>query len=100
MEETTLQRIIAQKTNQIRTAIEEAIDAGAKIDKPTSGMVSIDGVNVWQDFDNTFSVFLKITSDKFAKAFAPSKDELEKLAAKKRAELEKIENQIKERAQQ
>ena len=97
MEETTLQKIIAQKSEQICNAIEEAIDTGAKIDKPTSGMVSIDGVNVWQDFDNTFSVFLKITSDKVAKAFAPSKDDLERLAAQKRRELKEIEKQIKER---
>ena len=99
MEETktTLQKIVEQKAEQMRTAIVEAIENGAEINKITHDMYSIGGIMVWQNLDNTFSVILKFASDKVANVFAPSKDDLEKAAEIKRRELEDIEKQIKER---
>ena len=105
MEETktTLQEIVEQKTDQIRMAIEQAIDKGAKIKKLVSftsvlECCYIDGVCMQKNtYDDTISTVLQFNSEKIAKAFEPSKDDLEKLAAQKRSELEEIEKQIKER---
>ena len=103
MEQTTLQKIIEQKAEQIRIAIEEAIDAGAKIKNKGSYVETMECCDIDRVFlqkgtgTSTISVVLYFSSDKIAKVFEPSKDELEKLAEQKRAELEKIEKQIKER---
>jgi hypothetical protein len=100
MEQTTLQKIQEHKAEQMRTAIVEAIEDGAEFKKITQDMYSVGGIIVWQNLDNTFSVVLKFASDKVAKIFEPSKDDLEQLAEQKRRELEEIENQIKERAKE
>ena len=106
MEQTTLQKIIKQKAEQIRIAIEEAIDAGAKIKNKgsyveTMECCDIDRVFLQKDTGtSTISVVLYFSSDKIAKVFEPSKDDLEKLAEQKRHELEEIENKIKERAKE
>lgn len=105
MEETktTLQKIVEQKTDQIRIAIEQAIDEGAKIVTyfPVTSLskgCTINGVFLQKNTDDdTISVVLQFNSEKIAKAFEPSKDDLEKAAEIKRRELEDIENQIKER---
>ena len=105
MEETktTLQKIVAQKTDQIRNAIERAIDDGAKIEKCESytsvlECCYIDGVCMQKNtYDDTISIVLQFNSEKIAKAFEPSKYDLEKAAEIKRRELEEIEKQIKER---
>lgn len=95
-EKTTLQKIMEQKAEQIKIAIEEAIDAGAKIVKcKYIQAYEIDGVYV-QNTD-TCCVVLHFSSDKISKLFNPTKEELEELASRKRAELEDIEKQIKER---
>ena len=98
MKETTLQKIIEQKTDQIRIAIEEAIDDGAKIEKLASftsvlECCYIDGVYLQKNtHDGSLSIVLQFNSEKIAKAFEPSKDDLEKAAEIKRRELEDIEN--------
>ena len=105
MEETktTLQKIVEQKTDQIRMAIERAIDEGAKIEKLESftsvlECCHIDGLYLQKNtHDGSLSVVLNFSSEKIAKAFEPSKDDLEKAAEIKRRELEEIEKQIKER---
>ena len=105
MEETktTLQKIVEQKTDQIRNAIEQAIDKGAKIEKCESYTALrtccyIDGVYMQKNtYDDTISIVLQFNSEKIAKAFEPSKYDLEKAAEIKRRELEDIEKQIKER---
>lgn len=103
MEQTKLQKIIVQKADQIRGAIEQAIDEGAKIENNGSLVASlkcctIDGVYLQKNiYNNGISVVLHFNSDKIAKAFEPSKEELEKLAEQKRRELEEIEKQIKEK---
>ena len=51
-------------------------------------------------FYGSFAIVLHFNSEKIAKLFEPSKDELKKLAEQKRHELEEIEKQIKERAKE
>ena len=102
-EKTTLQKIADQKTEQMRVAIEQAIDDGAKIEELSSCTTLlecryIDGLYLQRyTFDGTISVILKFSSEKIAKVFAPSKDELEKMAEKKREELEEIEKREREK---
>ena len=101
MEQMTLQKIIDQKADQIRIAIEEAIDAGAEIKKDYTNCVMINDVFLQKDNnDKRFALVLHFDSKKIAKIFEPSKDDLEKLAEQKRRELEEIENQIKERGEE
>lgn len=99
MEETktTLQKIVEQKADQIRIAIEQAIDDGAKIEKSFTRCATIDDIFLQQEIGGGLAIVLRFDSDKIAKLFEPSKDDLEKLAEQKRAELADIENQIKER---
>lgn len=101
---TTLQNIVKQKTDQIRNAIEQAIDNGAKVEKLGSytsvlECCYIDGVYLQKNTDDdTISIVLQFNSEKIANVFDElSKDDLEQLAAQKRRELEKIEKQIKEK---
>jgi protoporphyrinogen oxidase len=98
MEQTTLQKIIEQKADQIRRAIEQAIDEGAELQKVTPDLCKIDGVMVWKNKSGTNSVVLTFESPKIAKAFEPSKEDLAELADKKRKELAEIEQQLNERA--
>ena len=99
-EKTMLQKIMEQKAEQIRVAIEEAIDKGAKIEKTFTNFAEIDGIFLQRnDNSSQFVVVLRFDSPKIAKVFEPSKDDLEKIAAQKRAELEEIEKQIKERGE-
>lgn len=99
-EKTTLQKIAEQKAEQMRVSIEQAIDDGAKIEKLIScttllECLYIDGLYLQMyTSDGTISVILKFSSEKIAKVFAPSKDDIEKMAEEKRAELEEIEKQI------
>ena len=97
---TTLQKIVEQKADQIRIAIEQAIDDGAKIDESFTRCVMIDNVFLQRNADGSIAIVLHFNSEKIAKVFEPSKDALEKLASKKRAELEEIEKQIKEKEAQ
>ena len=100
---TTLQKIVEQKTDQIRMAIERAIEDGAKIERCESytnlrTCCYIDGLYLQKNtYDDTISIVLQFNSEKIAKAFEPSKDDLKKAAEIKRRELEDIEKQIKER---
>ena len=106
MEETktTTQKIVEQKADQIRIAIERAIDEGAKIEKLASftsvlECCYIDGVYLQKNTqDGSLSIVLNFSSDKIANVFDElSKDNLEQLAEQKRSELKEIEKQIKER---
>lgn len=106
MEETktTLQKIVEQKTDQIRIAIEQAIDNGAEIEKLGSFTSVLECCYIdrlyLQKYTHDGSIFivLNFSSDKIANVFdESSKDDLEQLAAQKRRELEEIEKQIKEK---
>ena len=109
MEETktNMQKIVEQRTDQNRIAIEQAIDKGAKIEKCESytnlrTCCYIKGVFLQKDTDDdTISIVLRFNSEKIGekivKAFEPSKYDLEKAAEIKRRELEDNEKQRKER---
>lgn len=94
-EKSLLQRIIAQTEEQIKNTIEQAIENGAKVEhsKYVTNGYTIDGIFV-QKVEANITLCLNMISEKIAKFCEPSKDELEKMAEKKRAELEEIENQI------
>lgn len=95
-EKTRLQIIKEQKAEQMRNAIEQAIDDGANIEHSmfVSNGYTIDGIFVQITPINGITFVLDIKSEKIAKACKPSKDELKKMAEQKRAELEEIEKQI------
>lgn len=95
-EKTKLLQIVEQKTEQIRNAIEQAIDEGAIIKDIGGFFMTIDDVFLQKDRNGNFAVVLRFESKKIAKLFDPSKDELVKLAEEKRAELEEIEKKINE----
>lgn len=100
---TTLQKIMEQKTDQIRKAIELAVEEaisnkGENINiKPEYNIIRIDGIYIHKD-KNDFRMFVQFESQKLAKLLQPSEEELRKQAEQKRAELQEIENQLKERA--
>ena len=94
-EKTRLQKIMEQKAEQIRVAIEQAMDDGAKIEKSCSFCLTIDDILLQKDSNGGYATVLHFDSEKIAKAFGPSKDELEREAARKRAELEEIEEKLK-----
>lgn len=104
-EKTTLQRITEQKAEQMRSAIEKAIDEGAKIEECETAIsvlkcCCVDGLYLQKYInDGSISVVLHFKSEKIAKVFEPSKDDLEKMAEQKRAELEEIENKLKQNEQ-
>lgn len=95
-EKTMLQKIVEQKAEQMRVAIERAIDEGANIEHSVfvSNGYTIDGIFVQKNAINNITLVFDIKSEKIAKACKPSKDDLEKMAEQKRAELEEIEKQI------
>lgn len=90
-----------QKTEQIRIAIEQAIDEGANIEhsKFVSNGYTIDDMFLQISQINNITLCINMKSEKIGKACKPSKDELEIMAEQKRAELEDIEKQIKERGE-
>ena len=100
MEQTRLQKIIDQKANQIRIAIEEAIADGANLRILSAWLREIDGVMVWKNNDGSNSVILRFDSPKIAIVFEPSKKDLAELAEQKRKELAEIEQQLNERAKE
>lgn len=101
-EKTTLQQIVEQKTEQIRDAIEQALSDGANVEMLKSATsflrcCRIDGLFLQKDtIEDSICVLWKFRSEKIAKMFEPSKDDLKKMAEQKRAELEEIEKQINE----
>lgn len=95
-EKTRLQIIKEQKAEQMRNAIEQAIDEGANIEHSmlVSNGYTIDGIFIQINQINDITFVLDMKSEKIAKACKPSKDELKKMEEQKRAELEEIETLI------
>lgn len=93
---TTLQKIMEQKTEQVRNAIEQAINEGAKVEHSmyVSNGYTIDGIFVQKCPIDNITICLNMKSEIISNACEPSKDELEKMAERKRAELEEIQKQI------
>ena len=106
MEQTRLQKIVEQKANQIRIAIEEAIADGAKIEQSKSYSSClecrlIDVLYVQKHAkSNIIAIVLNFSSEKIASVFEPSKEDLAELAEQKRKELAEIEQQLNERAKE
>lgn len=92
-EKTTLQKIVEQKAEQVKNAIEQAIDEGVNIEhsKFVNNGYTIDGIFIQIEPMNNITLVFEMKSEKIAKICKPSKDELEKLAEQKRAELKEIE---------
>ena len=99
-EKTMLQKVVEQKAEQIRSAIERAIDDGAKIVNVGSAThllkcCRIDGIHLQKSTsDDTLSVVLNFRSEKIAKLFEPSRKDLERRVEELRAELNEIEKQL------
>lgn len=88
-EKTLLQKIVEQKANQIRIAIEQAIADGAKIEPFASG-IKIDNVLVFKITEHAHSVVLHFESHKIE--YAMLGNEREQLLAQK----QQIENRLNE----
>lgn len=96
-EKTTLQKIMEQKADQIRIAIEEAIDKGAKIEKSFTNCATIDDVFLQKNVNTSqFAVVLRFDSEKIAKVFEPNLQELREQAEQKLEELQILNKQIEE----
>lgn len=101
-EKTTFQKIMEQKAEQIRAAIEQAIDDGAKLEKRNSYIASIecctvDGLLLQKSTTSgTITVVLHFKSDKISKVFEPNLTELREQAKQKREELQRLNKQIDE----
>ena len=96
-EKTTLLKIEEQKNEQVRKAIEQAIEDGvAKIEHSpyVSSGYTIDGVFIQVHPIDNVTLCLNMKSKVISMACKPTKEELEKMAEQKRAELEEIEKQI------
>ena len=97
MEQTRLQKIIELKEVSLKLDIIEEIKRGANVKRLSHDVLEIDGLRLYHNLDGSISTVLRFNNEKIAKLFEPSKDDLEKIAKQKRAELEEIEKQIKER---
>lgn len=93
---TLLQIIMENENKRIRKAIEKAINDGAKVEHSTyvRNGYTIDGIFVQKYQIDNITICLDMKSEIISQACEPSKDELEKMAERKRAELEEIEKQI------
>ena len=94
---TKLQIIREQLEAKMTRAIVEAIEDGAKVEKVIGGGVYIDKVYITPRVAGTSrGLVLDIECDELEEALSPTADDLKIRAAQLRAELNKIENQLKE----
>ena len=91
-----LQLLKEQTEQKMCRAIEQAIEEGAQIKRTQNG-AEIDGVYVIrQAASEGHAMVLYFHSAELDEFFGPTRDDLEARAKKLRAELEQIENQMKE----
>ena len=101
MEPQLLKNFIEREGEDVGVVIANAIKEGAKVTRNITYQITIDDtVRVFKNFDGTMSVVLRFTNKTVAKAFEPSKEDLNKLAEQKRKELAEIEQQLNERAKE
>lgn len=94
-EKTRLQKIKEQLEQKMTRAIVEAIEDGAKCEIVGDG-VRIDEVYLTPKFGFKYhGLVFNIDAPEIDQLFTPTRVELEKMAAQKRAELEEIEKQLK-----
>ena len=95
-EKTNLQLIKEGLECKMKRAIEQAIEAGAPIEHTSNG-ATIDGIYVIkQTYKEGHAVVLYFHSAEVDEIFTPTAEDLAKRAEQLRAELEQIENQMKE----
>ena len=94
MNETKLKTIVAQKSQQMKYAIEEAIIDGAKV-KDYVGTVIIDDVIIVKCI-GYFSVCLKFDSDILADKIKPSRAQIEEKLKDAEEEVIRVKNQLKQ----
>ena len=94
MKETKLKTIVAQKAQQMKESIEEAILDGAKIDNYT-GTVVIDDVIIVKGI-GYFTVCLEFDSDLLADKIKPSREQVEAQLKAAEEEVIRVKNQLKQ----
>ena len=93
---TTLQIIKEQLEGKMKRAIEQAIEAGAEINHSGNG-ATIDGIYIVKEqYKDGHAVVLYFHSEEIDEIFKPTKEQMQKRIESLRAELEQIENQMKE----
>lgn len=94
---TKLQEIVEQLREKMTRAIVQAIEEGANYNAEKNGGLHIDGIYLTPKFGSEYrGLVLDIGAPEIDNLFEPSKEELEKMAQQKRAELEEIEKKINE----
>ena len=95
-----LKNFIEREGEDVGVVIANAIKEGAKVTRKIDMLKIDDTVCVFKNTDGTMSVVLRFENKTVAKAFEPSKEDLNKLAEQKRKELAEIEQQLNERAKE
>lgn len=94
MKETKLKTIMAQKSQQMKYAIEEAIIDGAKVTDYV-GTVVIDDVIIVKSLKG-FTACLDFTSDILADKIKPSREQVEAQLKAAEEEVIRVKNQLKQ----
>ena len=94
MKETKLKTIVAQKSQEIKNAIEEAILDGAKVVN-YAGTVVIDDVIIVKGI-GYFTICLKFDSDILDEKIKPSREQVEAQLKAAEEEVIRVKNQLKQ----
>ena len=94
MKEEKLKTIVAQKAQQMKYAIEEAIIDGAKVTDYV-GTVVIDDVIIVKGIED-FTICLKFESDILADKIKPSREQIEAQLKAAEEEVIRVKNQLKQ----
>ena len=94
MKETTLKTIVAQKSQQMKYAIEEAIMDGANV-VDYAGTVVIDDVIIVKGI-GYFTICLKFDSDILAEKIKPSREQVEAQLKAAEEEVIRVKNKLKQ----
>ena len=93
IELTKLQQVKERLTEQMTSAIAEAIKNGAKVEKFCSG-ANVDGVFIVRSGKTMNAVVLYIKAPEVEMLFEPSEQDMRERAEELRAELKEIENKL------
>lgn len=93
-EKTTLQKIVEQKAEQMRIAIEQAINEGAKVTDCGATVIVNDVIIVKSP--KGFTVCLHFESDILADKIKPSREQIEAQLKAAEEEVARVKNQLKQ----
>lgn len=93
-EKTTLQKIMEQEAEQMRIAIEQAINEGAKVTN-YSATVVVDGVVIVKTLKG-FAICLNFDSNILTDKIKPSREQIEAQLKAAEEEVERVKNQLKQ----